>query len=233
MKNLYGALAVVLAAVLLVSAAPAQAGAPPQSDASSVSRPAPQLAAPPPADATAFAPIEQAAQTTVADLGRVRIEKWKADAATRQQLQANADSVVRNLSSALPSLIVQARSAPGSLAATFKLYRNLNVVYEVLATIAESAGAFAPRTEFQALSADLVALDQSRRSLADRLEMSTSSADSELTRLRAQSRALQSAAAAAAQPPKRIVVDDTEPEKKTTKKKPATSAKPATTPKGQ
>jgi hypothetical protein len=231
MKNPCCALAAALAAVLFVAAAAAQTGAPPQSDAGSVSRTAPQPAPAPP-DPT-LAPLQQAAETTVGDLARVRIEKWKTDAASKQQLQGNADSVVRNLTSALPALIQQARNSPGTLGPTFKLYRNVNAVYEVLATLAESAGAFGPKTDFQALSADVAALDQARRALADRLEMSASSADSELTRLRAQSRALQAAAAAAAQPPKKIVVDDTEPEKKTTKKKPATTAKPASTPKSQ
>src|ERR1022692_3294190 len=55
--------------------------------------------------------LRTAASQATLDLGHLRIEKWKADGDPKQQTQANADSVKRNLTSALPVLIDQVRAA--------------------------------------------------------------------------------------------------------------------------
>jgi hypothetical protein len=167
--------------------------------------------------------LQAAASRATLDLGRLRIDKWKADGESKRQAQANADSVQRNLTSALPGLIDAVRSAPQDLSAEFKLYRNLNALYDVFISLTESAGAFGPKSDYEALTQQLETIDSVRRSLGDAVEHLTSSTQSELTQLRAQVRTYQQAAAAA--PPKKVVVDDTEPPKKTVhkKKKPAAS----------
>src|ERR1022692_2158795 len=161
-----------------------------------------------------------ASQATL-DLGHLRIDKWKADGPSKQQAQANTDSVQRNLTSALPVLLDAIRAAPQDLGAEFKLYRNLNALYDVFASLTEATGAFGPKNDYQALAQQLEAIDSVRRNLGDALEQLTSSTQSELVQLRTQVRAYQRAAAAA--PPKKVVVDDTQPAKKTVhkKKKPA------------
>jgi hypothetical protein len=166
--------------------------------------------------------LQAAASRATLDLGRLRIDKWKADGESKRQAQANADSVQRNLTSALPGLIDAVRSAPRDLSAEFKLYRNLNALYDVFISLTESAGAFGPKSDYEALAQQLETIDSVRRSLGDAVEHLTSSTQSELTRLRAQVRTYQPAAAAS---PKKVVVDDTEPPKKTVhkKKKPAAS----------
>jgi hypothetical protein len=166
--------------------------------------------------------LQAAAWRATLDLGRLRIDKWKADAESKRQAQANADSVQRNLASALPGLIDAVRSAPQDLSADFKLYRNLNALYDVFISLTESAGAFGPKSDYEALTQQLETIDSVRRSLGDAVEHLTSSTQSELTQLRAQVRTYQQAAAAS---PKKVVVDDTEPPKKTVhkKKKPAAS----------
>lgn len=162
-----------------------------------------------------------AAQANI-DLGHLRIEKWKADAGSKQQAQANADAVQRNLTSALPSLIDNVRNAPQNVDAEFKLYRNLNALYDVFASLTESAGAFGPRNDYDVLAQQLGMMDSVRRSLGDELEGLTAATQSELNQLRTQVRNLQQQQTAAAAPPKKVVVDDTEPPKKTAhKKKPA------------
>ncbi len=171
--------------------------------------------------------LQAAASQANLEIAHMRIEKWKADAASKQQAQANADSLQRNLTSALPGLIDGVRAAPQDLNASFKLYRNLNALYDVFASFAESAGAFGPRSDYEALAQPLNIIDSVRHDLGDELENLTSSTQSELIQLRTQVRSLQQAAAAA--PPKKIVVDDTEPEKKKTahnahKKKATTTA---------
>jgi hypothetical protein len=172
--------------------------------------------------------LDQTARNAVSDISRLRIDKWKVDAGTRKNAQSDGESIQRNMKSALPELITRVRSAPADLNTNFKLYRNLDVLYEVFTRFTESAGAFGTKDEFQTLGKDLDELDSARRAFAERLDTLSSSAQAELDHFRAQARAAQ-AAAAAAPPPKKILIDDTEPEKKPVakKKKPA---KPATPP---
>lgn len=168
--------------------------------------------------------LQSAASQANADLAYMRIEKWKADPNSKQQAQSNADSIQRNLTQALPALIGAVRNAPQDVNAEFKLYRNVNVLYDVFASLTESAGAFGPRSDFDALARQLAVIDSVRRNLADSLENLTSATQSEIIQLRTQVQTLQQKAAAAPPPaPKKVIVDDTEPTKKTTthKKKPA------------
>jgi hypothetical protein len=170
--------------------------------------------------------VEQMSQSTQGDFAKLRIEKWKTDASTKRATEADVGSIQRNLQSALPEIITQLRSSPEDLTASFKLYRNLDALYDVFGSVVESAGAFGPREDFQLLQEDLGALERSRRSMADRLESLATTKESELTRLRTEVRTLQ-AAQQPASPPKKVVIDDTEPPKKTTKKKsPTKSTKP-------
>ncbi len=124
------------------------------------------------------------------DIGRMRIDKWKADGESKRQAQSNADSLQRNLTSALPALIDAVRSAPQDLSAGFKLYRNLNALYDVCESLTESAGAFGPKGDYEALARQLETVDTVRRDLGDALEQMTSSTQSELNQLRSQVRAL-------------------------------------------
>jgi hypothetical protein len=208
--------------VFLASAALAQStGNTPEAPAGSQSPPA--ASAPTVSVAPDLDRLQAASAQAKVDLGQLRIERWKADRDSKQQAQANADSVQRNLTAALPGMIDAVRAAPQDLGAEFKLYRNLNVLYDVFASLTEATGAFGPKSDFEALAQQLEAIDAVRRHLGDTLEQLTSSTQSELIRLRTQVHTYQQAAAAA--PPKKVVVDDTEPAKKTVhkKKKPAPS----------
>ncbi len=171
--------------------------------------------------------IEQAAQASTGDLGKLRIEKWKTDSGNKRQVQGDVDSLRRNLQAALPELVNQLRASPEDLTATFKLYRNMDALYDVFSSVVESAGAFGTKDDFQSLSNDLSSLERSRRSLAERMETLTASKETELTRLRTQVKAM---AAAPPPPPKKIIVDDEEPPKKPAKKKPAPKTTKPTTP---
>ena len=178
--------------------------------------------------------IEATSKNTQDDLSKLRIERWKADGSHKKEALGTVDSIQRNLQGALPEIIGQLRNAPEDLPASFKLYRNLDALYDVMVDVAESAGAFGSKDDFQSISNDLSAFEGSRKQLAERIENLSSSKEQELTRLRAQLKTLQTQVEAA--PPKKIVVDDTEPPKKpvprkksTTTKKPADATKPAGT----
>ncbi|MGB7148316.1 MAG: hypothetical protein WBD45_04140, partial [Terriglobales bacterium] len=154
------------------------------------------------------------------------IEKWKTDSTNKQQALANVSSIQRNLQDALPDMIAQLNNSPEDLAASFKLYRNLDALYDVFGSLVESAGAFGNKEEFQSLSNDMNGIESARRSFGERMQKLAASKEDELTHLRAQVKTL---SAAPPPPPKKIVVDDTEPPKKPVKKKVTKPKPPATT----
>jgi hypothetical protein len=173
--------------------------------------------------------LEQDSQTAQVDLAKLRIDKWKTDSGTKRNTQGDIDSINRNLQNALPEMIAQLRNSQENLTATFKLYRNLNALYDVFSSVVESAGAFGGRDDYQSLQNDLDALDRSRRGFADRMETLSNGKEGELVRLRTELRAAQ----AAAQPPppvKKVVVDDTAPPPKAVKKKSPAKTKPVPKP---
>ncbi len=166
--------------------------------------------------------LQKTAQSIQSDLGRTRIEKWKADGATKRQTLANVESIQRNLQSALLETIAQLNNAPEDVGVSFKLYRNLDALYDVFGSVVESAGAFGSKDEFQSLGNDMNGLERARRAFGERMQKLASGKEVELTRLRAQVKTL---SAAPPLPPKKIVVDDTEPKKPAAKKK-VTKPKP-------
>jgi hypothetical protein len=223
--------AVVLFAVAMTVGAAAQVSAPPPNPSGSPGAPAYAGSAQPSgnvSDASAsYGQLNQLVQNSRVDLARLRIDKWKTDSGTKRQAESNSESIQRNLTAALPTIVQQARSNPASVAATFKLYRNLNALYDVMSTLTESAGAFGSKEEYQALANDTANLDTLRRSLADQVERMAIARDNEVSQL--QARARQTAASPAAAAPKKIVVDDSEPAKKSTKKPAATTKKKTAT----
>lgn len=154
--------------------------------------------------------IEVFAQDSALTLAKLRIEKWKVDGDFKEQSQQNSDSLQRNLTAALPTLTQAVRVAPTDIAANFKLYRNLNALYDVMEGLAESAGSFGPKSEFEALSQHTASLDQFRRQLGDYIEGLTSQQQAELNRLRGGS----TSSASKSSRTKKIIVDDNAPRKK-------------------
>lgn len=174
-----------------------------------------------------LAQLEATSKNTQADLVKLRVERWKTDTSYKKQALANVDSIQRNLQGALPQIMTAMRAAPEDVPATFKVYRNLDALYDVLGSVVESAGAFGSKDDFQTLSNDLDGFEAARKQVAGRIENLSSAKEAEIVRLRAELKTAQTAVPVA--PAKKIVVDDTAPEKKPpVKRKPA--AKPATTP---
>ena len=166
--------------------------------------------------------LEQEAHAASLDLAKLRPEKWKADSQYKQQSQASADSISRNLTSALPTLIAAVRAAPGDITPALKLFRDLVALSDAFKSLAESAGAFGPKQDFDAISQHAAAIDSYKTSLADSLENMASQKDAELARLRSTSRPAPSVL------PKKIIVDDTQPVKKKSTKGKTAAKKPQT-----
>jgi hypothetical protein len=171
--------------------------------------------------------LEAASKSTQGDLMKLRIERWKTDGSSKKQALGNVDSIQRNLQSALPEIVGQVRNAPEDMPAMFKLYRNLDALYDVMGSVVESVGAFGPKDDFQALSTDLNSFEGTRRQLGERLANLAASKEQEIVRLRTDLKAAQAAIPAA--PPKKTVVDDNEPPKKPAAKKKPVAKKPAAT----
>jgi hypothetical protein len=170
--------------------------------------------------------LETSSKNTQGDLTKVRVDRWKTDGSYKKQTQANVESIQRNLQSALPEMIGKLRATPEDLPATFRLYRNLDALYDVLGSVVESVGAFGGKDDFQVLSNDLSTFEGTRKQIAERIESLSSAKEAEITRLRTDLRAAQAAIPVA--PPQKTIVDDTAPpaKKPGVKKKPV--AKPAT-----
>ena len=170
--------------------------------------------------------LEATSKTTQGDLVKLRIEHWKTDNSSKKQALSNVDSIQRNLQGALPEIIAGLRAAPEDVPATFKLYRNLDALYDVLGSVVEGAGAFGSKDDLQTLANDLTEFEGTRRQIAERIESLSSAKEAEIVRLRADLKTAQAAIPAA--PPPKVVVDDNAPPKKPAVKKKA--PKPATTP---
>src|SRR6266852_2924735 len=171
--------------------------------------------------------LEAASKATQADLAKLRIERWKTDGGSKKRSLSDVDSVQRNLQNALPEMIAKLRNAPEDLPATFRLYRNLDALYDVLSSVVESTGAFGSKDDLQALSNDLSNFEGTRKQVAERMETLAASKEQEIARLRTDLKTAQAAIPAA--PPKVTIVDDNAPPKKPAAKKKPVAKKPAST----
>ena len=172
--------------------------------------------------------VQAMAQKSDLDIARLRIDKWKANGQVKQQSEANAASIRRNLTAAIPDLIVRIQGEPSSLMANFRLYRNLNALYDSFSALAESASAFGTDEQYTTLSSDVTQLDKLRHDFAQRVDTLAGASDAEMARLRAAAAVARSTSSkpATIKPGSKIVVDDTHP---APRKKPKHSvAKPAT-----
>ena len=168
--------------------------------------------------------LQQASQATSLDLARLRIDKWKAENDQKEQLQKVADSLSRNLTKALPGLIGEVKSSRGSVSATFRLYHNINVVYEYLNSLTDAAGSLGRKEEFDPLNRDASAVNSARQDLSTYIEQAASTMEARLRPTPTPTPAPQ-----ADTTPRKIVVDD-HPKSVTPKKKKTSSPTPKASP---
>jgi hypothetical protein len=194
-------------------------------------------AEPQPADLNAIVlEIQKATSTANVNIGKLRIERWKTDSGQKQQLQQVADSLQKNIANAVPGLVNDVQSSHGGVAASFKLYHNLNVLYEFLSSLADAAGGLGKREEYEPLANDAAALDTARQNLSIYIEQASVRLETMNRQLAGTIPALLGPVQNTLVPGKKVVViddSDQQPKKrpKATKKKPsATPAAPAATP---
>ena len=171
--------------------------------------------------------LERTAQQTTMDVGRLSIKKWRTDAKYKDQMQHDVTSVQTNATSTLPGIISEVRLTPDNTATLFKLYRNVDALLDVVRGLAESAGAFGPKSEYQDLQMDTQNLFSVRSNLASQLEAIAIAKESQMAQMRTQLAQTQ-AAGTPESAPKKIIVDDNEPPKHTVKRKKAPAKTTAT-----
>jgi hypothetical protein len=161
----------------------------------------------------------------------VDVHRWKVPNDVRDTTASDVQSIQRDLSTTLPSLLTQAQGSPDSIAPAFAVFRNIDALYDVLLRITETATLAGTQSEAGRLEGTRAELQARRAQLGNAILASASAQDNSVLQLRT---ALATASRVAAAPtaPKKIVVDDgpaTSPSKTVRKRKPA-AAKPAAPP---
>jgi hypothetical protein len=216
------------AIIILLFCAGTGAMAQPQTPAS----PNPQRQAPPQApDLNAIVlQVQQATSSASVNIGKLRIEKWKTDSGQKQQLQQIADSLQKNIANAMPGLINDVNGSKGSALASFKLYHNLNVLYEFLSGLADAAGSLGKREEYEPLATDAAAIDTARLNLSTYIEQTVAKLET-ANRPQAGINPAQSHQPGTVVPGRKVVViDDTDPPAPAKKRAKSTKKKASTPP---
>ena len=162
-----------------------------------------------------FLQINQASSNAQRDVAQLRIDKWKIDGDAKRLAESRAESISRNLATALPAILDAARVAPNSLGANFKLYRNLSALNDVLGSLVDES-AKGPDSDHNGLKLDFDNFERARVALGERLERLSASADADLAKLRAGAKNPTAAGS------KKIIIDDTEPAPKKPRRPKAT-----------
>src|SRR5258708_7943395 len=109
MKTGLSLLLLLLAAVSLAAQTPE---APSASSARSGDKPASDAGVARPSILPDLDKLQAVATQADADIGKLHIEKWKAASTAKSAAQTDADSIQRNLTTALPGLIDAVRAEP-------------------------------------------------------------------------------------------------------------------------
>lgn len=169
--------------------------------------------------------MQPAIETLRQTIWILRPEKWKASDAIRQETSANIDSIHRDLTNTLPSLLTAADQTPDSVSRMLPAYRNIEALYDVLLRVVQVANLTAPKQQSAALDHARASLEDARRTLGDHLNSAALAQDQQVHGLQAALRAVPPAAAPVACPPPPPV------KKHRTRRKPA--KKPASAPASQ
>jgi hypothetical protein len=134
-------------------------------------------------------------------LGSINVPKWKAPGDVRQTTASDVDSMQRDVSDTLPSLINTALADPAKVSPAFSVYRNVDALYDVLLRVSETAQ-LAGSNDARLLEEQRSTLEDARTQLGAALLQSSQTQDAEVVRLRS------AAVAAPPPPPAKTVIDD-------------------------
>ncbi|HWZ44771.1 MAG TPA: hypothetical protein VNW97_14950 [Candidatus Saccharimonadales bacterium] len=150
------------------------------------------------------------------DLAGLRIEKWKTDNPQKMQMEEAVTSLQRNLATIVPGPANDLRNAPGSASKSFKLYHNMNLVYEFLSSVTGAAGSFGRQEEYGPLAGDVASLSKLRHRLSQYSDQAAAMLETDLQEAKAQEAKLEDLMEAAAQASaqRKAAIEDPAPAKK-------------------
>jgi len=171
--------------------------------------------------------LDRTAAATNSDIGHLQIDRWKGGWKTgwttssthKDQAAKAAGSLQRNLKGALPDLIREAINQHGGMAATFKVYEDLNLVCETLDLLVDTAQQFGKKEESVPLSNDFAALVRLRRTMSSYIKERAVAADGGGGQPTYTAFAPSMSSSSDMQAPRKIIIDDDVQEKKAPKKK--------------
>jgi electron transfer flavoprotein alpha subunit len=159
-------------------------------------------------------------------LASITVQKWKAPGDVRQTTAADVDSMQRDLSGTLPSLVSAAQANVSRMSPAFAVYRNVDALYDVLLRVSETAQ-LAGSNDARILEQQRSDLESARTQLGAALVQATQAQDNEVIQLHTAA----ATAAQAAPPSTKTVVDDGPPAKpKSTRRTRKTTPPPAPAP---
>jgi len=177
--------------------------------------------------------LQTASSEAAETIGRLNIDKWKASSDAKSAARADANSVHRNLTTAMPGMIAAVRANPDDANAEFKLYRNLSALHEVFGTVVDATRLYGSKGDYEALGRQMQTFDGVRRKLGEGLERLTADTQHNLDQLRAQIKTQQDQLAASqaetADARKQLAQAQAELAKKPAPKKKTVAKKPAAT----
>jgi hypothetical protein len=188
--------------------------------------PTPASAPPPPAPPSAT--LQPSLDVLRTALTIIRVDRWKAPNAIRDEAQSNLGSIQRDVQSTLPALLATADAAPTSAAKTLPAYRNVEALYDVVLRVDTAARLAAPPDQSSALDQALARLDDGRRALGDQLQQTAAAQDAQVIHLQAALKAIPPPAPPP--PPPAPLKCPTTPVRKKTPAKPATPPANSQTP---
>lgn len=129
-----------------------------------------------------LADLDRISQATQLDIAGMNVNKWKSgwksgfmkDGSHTEQAQQAANSLRRNLASALPSLIHDVQTSRGSVSTTFKLYDDVSLVCEAVDSLINASEAVGHKSDATPLVDDYSALTHVRRALSNYIQQAAS-----------------------------------------------------------
>ncbi|HZY62911.1 MAG TPA: hypothetical protein VFE38_10320 [Edaphobacter sp.] len=180
MKISYGLLLAPALAIVFCASCSAQTAAQPAAQA-----PAPAAAVPTPSSI-----MQPALHTLQQTIDSLQPEKWKGPNAMRDEASNNIDSIRRDLSTTLPSLLTAADAAPDSITKVLPAYRNVEALYDVLLRVDQTSRYTAPNQQVAALEHAMTQLEASRRALAEHIQTAATAREKQVVDLETKLRAI-------------------------------------------
>jgi hypothetical protein len=167
-------------------------------------------------------------------VGNVRLDKWKRGN-VRDEAGTNIEAIQRDLQGALPTLLKEADSAPGTLTKVLPLSRNVDALYDVMVHVVEAARVVGSSDTVGQLQQAMTDLEKARVVLDNQIQQTADMQEKQVLDLRNTVQKQDASLRAIATPPPaaKCPVPATVKKKRRVTTPSATATKPAGTPSTQ